>query len=1047
MTTTLDDAPEQARATAAPPRAWGRLLLALAIFVLVVLAAAWLQRRTIAREFVDRELRRRGVAAEYHIEQLSPWRQRLTDVVIGNSRDPDLTADWIEIGTSLLPWRAEVLEVRAGRVRMKARIAGGKLSLGAIDRLLPPSSGKPLALPHVKLDVADLRLRLDSGHGVIEVALAGRGLLDDGFAGKARLSAPRLDLAGCSASGLAGALDVRIAKARPTLAGPLSASRLDCADVHVAAPRLTVQATLGAALDSWAGAADVAVAGLETAGRQVSGVSGRVSFDGGAKGTRGRLALRSGRFAAPEVSGGALQIAGEYRQAPGGLDYRGTLVAQSASLPAALRARVAGYRTAGQATPLAPIVARLAQSAADAAARFDASAGLSFGISSAGIRYSVPRLALVTTSGAHLSFDRGRGITSGNASPRVDGTLVLRGGGMPETILRLSQKPGDDRLRGIGFVRSYAASGAALSLARIAVALGRDGGTLQTVATLSGRLANGRIEGLTLPLDARWRGQSVTLNPDCVTLRYQRIALAGAVLAPGSVAACPIGGAMVAISPGAFGGGIRLVRPELTGQIGASALLLGLAEARVDFARRSFAGSGARVRLGGERVTRLDVDSLTGSFGARIAGTFAGLGGQIGAVPLMISGAAGNWQMRDSALSLGGKFQLSDAATPPRFHPLASDDAELRLADNQIVATAGLKTPTGVPVARVEIRHDLGKGRGTAALRVAGLRFAEGGLQPSDLTPLTFGVIADVVGSVEGQGDIAWTADGVTSTGRFGTRAMDLAAAFGPVLGLATDVQFTDLLNMRTAPGQLATTAEINPGVPVRDGNIRFHLLDSQRVQVEGARWPFAGGELVLEPTLLDFSQSRERRMTFQVIGADAALFLKEMAFDNLDATGTFDGTLPMTFDEKGGRIEGGSLRARSGGSLAYVGEISQRDVGFWGNMAFQALKALDYRSLTIDMNGPIAGDMVTEIRFAGVSQGKGTKSNFVLRRLARLPFVFNVRISAPFKQLLDSVQSWYDPNRLIERNLPALLQEQEGSGGEADAKPPVQPRESEKLR
>jgi hypothetical protein len=232
----------------------------------------------------------------------------------------------------------------------------------------------------------------------------------------------------------------------------------------------------------------------------------------------------------------------------------------------------------------------------------------------------------------------------------------------------------------------------------------------------------------------------------------------------------------------------------------------------------------------------------------------------------------------------------------------------------------------------------------------------------------------------------------------------------------------------------------------VRNGTIRFRLLDSQRVEVEGARWPFAGGELVLEPTILDFSERRERRMTFRVIGADAARFLQEMEFENLDATGTFDGTLPMIFDAAGGRIEGGTLRARSGGSIAYVGELSQRDLGFWGDMAFQALKSLDYRNLAIDMNGPLAGEMVTEIRFSGVSQGKGTKSNFLLRRLAKLPFVFNVRVSAPFHQLLDSVQSWYDPNRLIERNLPSLLEEQDKSGGETGTKP-VQPRESDELR
>jgi hypothetical protein len=413
----------------------------------------------------------------------------------------------------------------------------------------------------------------------------------------------------------------------------------------------------------------------------------------------------------------------------------------------------------------------------------------------------------------------------------------------------------------------------------------------------------------------------------------------------------------------------------------------------------------------------------------------------------VISGAAGAWEVRAAEFALTGKLTVSDAAAPARFNPLVSSDAELRLADGSILATAGLKSAAGVSVAKVDIRHDLANGRGAAAIEVPGLRFAEGGLQPADLTPLTFGVIADVNGTVEGKGEIHWSPEAVTSSGRFGTRAVDLAAAFGPVRGLATELRFSDLLNMRTEPGQVATIAEVNPGVPVTNGNLRFHLLDSQRVAIEGGRWPFAGGELLLEPTILDFSESRERRMTFRVIGADAALFLKEMEFDNLDATGTFDGTLPMIFDEKGGRIEGGSLRARAGGSVAYVGELSQRDLGLWGNMAFQALKALDYRSLTIAMNGPLAGDMVTEIRFSGVSQGKGTKSNFLLRRLAKLPFVFNVRVSAPFKQLLDSVQSWYDPNRLIERNLPALLQEQERSGGEPAATPPVQPRESEKLR
>ena len=42
------------------------------------------------------------------------------------------------------------------------------------------------------------------------------------------------------------------------------------------------------------------------------------------------------------------------------------------------------------------------------------------------------------------------------------------------------------------------------------------------------------------------------------------------------------------------------------------------------------------------------------------------------------------------------------------------------------------------------------------------------------------------------------------------------------------------------------------------------------------------------------------------------------------------------------------------------------------------------------------------------------------------LPFRFRITIKAPFRGLLDSAASFYDPKRLIQRNLPQLLEEQE---------------------
>ena len=125
----------RARPAGRKRRRWLRLSAALLGLLLIVFAAAWLQRRTIARDYVDRALARYGVAARYDIEQLSPWRQRLTGVVVGDPRSPDLTADWIEIRTAVSPWRAEVLVVRAGTVHLRAafraRATGDPLSAEA----------------------------------------------------------------------------------------------------------------------------------------------------------------------------------------------------------------------------------------------------------------------------------------------------------------------------------------------------------------------------------------------------------------------------------------------------------------------------------------------------------------------------------------------------------------------------------------------------------------------------------------------------------------------------------------------------------------------------------------------------------------------------------------------------------------------------------------------------------------------------------------------------------------------------------------------------
>lgn len=1044
-----DDTDAEVRRRDAAARAVRRRRLAAALLVLAAasVSTVWLQRRTIAQGFVDRELARRGVPARYTIAQLSPWRQRLTNVSIGDPRNPDLTADWIELRTAFYPWRAELLVAKAGTVRIKGRIVDGALSLGALDRLMPPPSGKPFSLPRLNVEVADAQLRLASDAGLVVFGLRGKGLLTDGFAGTVRARSEQLMLGNCALSGVNAEMQVRIRKSAPSLTGPVAAQQLACGEMQVAQPRGDVRATLDASLAAWRGDALLALASLHSTYGILGHSSGRLDFAGDRTRTTGALTFEAAGGSTDAVRAQTVQAVGRY--AVGAvLAFDGRLGVQDAAVSRLIPSQLDRYRKATAGTPLGPLAARFTLALDAARRRFDGSATVGIATRGSGATIRVNAVDIAARSGARLRFtgEHGAVLDFPKGAVALAGQLSLGGGGMPGLALDLLQRPGSDQLQGTGTLRPYAAGGARLALANLYFVVRGSAGVVDTVATLSGPLGSGRVDDLSMPLIARWNGPNVLVNPGCETLAVGRITASGMVLRGHRQRLCPMGPAMLAWNGRGLTGGVRAGAIALLGSMGSNPLSLAASTAQVDVARQAFDLTGVTVRMGLERPTRLDIGQLRGAFGSTLGGSFDALGGQIGAVPLVLSQGKGTWELADGGLALLGSFRLADAEPSRRFEPLLAPAGRLTLQGGRVEAQADLVgTKRPVEVAKVSITHDLGKGEGQALLDVPGIRFKTDGLQPIELTPLTLGVVADVDGTVAGSGKIAWNSETVTSTGRFTATNVALAAAFGPVQGLNTEIHFTDLLNVQSAPGQVAKVTEINPGVPVRDGVFRYQLLDSRRVRVEGARWPFAGGELVLEPTTLDFNEAGKRRMTFQVRGVDAALFLKEMAFDNLDATGTFDGTLPMIFDETGGRIEGGELRARKGGHIAYVGEVSREDLGTWGNMAFQALKSLDYRNLAIRMNGPLAGEMITDISFSGLSQGQGAKSNFLIRRLAKLPLVFNVRINAPFRQLLDSVQSWYDPRRLIERNLPALIEEQKRAQdtGQTGVQPSVQPAES----
>ena len=1028
-------------------RRWPRVLAVLAGLLALALLGLWLARKPLARGEIDRVLGEARVPGRYTIADLGLGRQRLTNVVIGDPARPDLVADWLETRTAWSFRGPYLAGVRGGRVRVRARWAEGRLSLGAIDRLLPKGdAGRPFSLPALDLDVADLRARIDTPWGVVGAKLTGQGRLDGGFQGRLALVARRLgqDCAVERPEAVWGVRTVAAGPLRPArveLEGSTQGAGLACAGARTGYWNAngTTTATLGER-PGWALRQDLAATDLRHPLASARALAGRINLASSDR-LAGALDLTARDVRSAGVRAASATLEGDIRGGPDGQGFAGDLrLAQADARGVAPR-----FAQAANGTPLDPILAGLDAALTRAAASFDARATVAVDRRADGIRAQLIGGAVEAASGARVALVEGPG-----AELRPDGRITFAGavtasgGGLPGLTARLRLDP-DGASDGLVRLEAYAAGDARLALTPVRFSGGGGSWRVTTDAELSGPLPDGRVEGLRLPIDARWRDGTVSLAQGCLPVGWRSFTLSGLHLDPGALRLCPTNGPLLSARGGTLRGAARLGATRLTGRLGASPLALTVAGADLRLAERGFLLRDLTARLGATaRPTLLSVTSLQGSVRPEgVAGRFAGAGGRIGAVPLVMTDAVGDWRFRQGVLSLNGGLTVSDAQTErPRLRPLPVRDVALTLRGPLIEATGSALAPTdGRRVADLRIVHNLTRGAGSADIAVPGLLFDKQ-LQPDQLTPLTFGVIADVRGTVTGEGRISWTPEGVASSGVFRTAGTDLAAAFGPVTGLAGEIRFTDLLALVSAPGQRVTVKSINPGVPVTDGVVTFQTLANSRVQVDGARWPFAGGALTLDPTLLDFSGPAERRLTFHVAGADAGKFLQTFEFDNLNATGVFDGTLPMIFDANGGRIRDGRLTVRpDGGTIAYVGELSRKNLGFWGNYAFDALKSLRYRSLDIVMNGPLAGEMLTEVRFAGVTQGEGAKSNFLIRRLQRLPLVFNVRIRAPFRGLLDATASFYDPKRLIQRNLPELIERQNQGRN-----PAIQPPASETV-
>ncbi|HET9810768.1 MAG TPA: YdbH domain-containing protein, partial [Sphingomicrobium sp.] len=908
----------------------------------------------------------------------------------------------------------------------------GRVSWGQIDKLLPPPSGRPFSLPDVSVDIADSSIALATPWGPLGFAVQGNGNLTGGFKGRFVSSSPRLVTGNCAIETVRGSAAIEIKARQPHVVGPITADHFACpkSRFSIVEPRLEIDSRFGEAFDSFDAKARIISRVLTAGDNGLAALNGRMTLIGDPTDARGEVNLAAQRSRLGTIAADRTRVIGKYRLSTtkGSLIMVGQYSADGASLAPSMIAGLTQALKATKATPIGPVAEAMGNAISRSASQFNVAGGLRL-VNFPG--YGAARVTdadVRTVTGGHARIFGGKGVTYywPTGALRFDGTIDMAGGGLPSGTVTLHQAR-NGAISGVGNFRPYTVDGSRLSLSTLRFEGQPNGATrFSTVANLTGKFPGGIVRDLNLPITGRvGPNGALIVGSECMVVSFDYLKMQQLQIGRTRLPVCPTGAAIIAQSPGgALHVGGRISNPALTGRLGSAPMRLKASS--ILLSQSGFDGSDVALRLGqSDSPVVLNAETLRGAFTKSGAtGTLTNADAVIANVPLKMTDIDGRWSFAGSRLEIDGSLFVNDREDPPRFYPLKSDDVHFVLADNKITTTGTLVHPySGTRVTDVSIDHDLDSGAGHADLDVPGITFGQA-LQPEELTRLTEGVVALVQGTVRGHGRIDWAGSGeVTSTGDFSTQNMDLAAPFGPVKGLTTSVHFTDLLGLESAPGQIAAARSINPGILVENGVIRYQLLPNQLVKIERGEWPFMGGRLILRETILNFGRPAPKRLTFELVGFDAKQFIDSLGFSGIEITGTFDGVLPMIFDDEGGRIVGGRLDSRPpGGEFSYNG--TKPDAGMVAGLAFDLLSNIRYQSMVVRLDGDLAGEFATRFEINQVSLGDrgGFLAGLVRGAFRKVPLKVNLNVSGPFRSIIQMAKGFKDPTAVIAPVMPFPL-------------------------
>lgn len=938
-----------------------RVWLAVFATIAIVLVVAAVFRLTLAEAAVRRALAASGFPeAEFRVATFGLNEASVRELSLG----PDLPT----AGRVALSYRP--LDLLLGSIK-SIRIEDAAASLDGLrttmDRLRAPTGDETTPSPEPSLpetQIAAARILLDdpvwgAGEAVIDGeaamrrgALTARFIIDldaDWASGRATIETETLDAAAAPIIDLNGRIEAELAPLGALLGAPISAGRATTSVSGRGSVEFGDAATLAELLAAFDGSATIAVDASEIAARLAETADGPVSIEAGAATLRLALAAADGAARATLVE-------------------PARLTAERATVPAAWAIGPAPTGAIG------PIDLRLS-------VEEDGAALLSL------VATEDDVVSLDAAPHAALTLGAGEAPATARLAARIDASgddarALLEGAG---AWLRL-----DAEAWRVGAVSSIDAQlDAALEIANAGRTASFSGGgaasgdvDVSLGAAIDGFAVAGPIDGaltVTEAFDglASWRLALRSTDDDPASLAIDRLAIPDIAATRSET--------RVAVDAAALAGdanGLTLQTAGTLAPVDASA-----PEGREAIRFDQIAGAfsldltlPADGPISG-RLQASDAALVAPEIGVALSDVEAD-------VPISIGD-----RRREGAVSA----RLADLARPARFAParltldIVGEGPEWR--GDGAARIASLRAP-------IAARYDAGAARGRARLGPTTLAFADGRLQPGDLSP-AFGR------GVSATGDATLSATLRTAPGRPIDGAADLAIdrlslrlPAGSVDRLSGAIALTALNPPATDGAAMFSADRVVVGAPLNDVEARVAIepaAGGAAARIEWFSGAMAGGRVVIEDAAIPLSDA-PFAFAVDVQSVDFARLIEEWSISGLKGEGVLSGRLPI-------RVGGGDVVVQDGAIAAEGPGVVQVD---WGDarqplasqgqqvdLLVRALEDFRYETLSIGVERPLAGELGLAVSMGGANPTV----------LDGHPFQFNINLEGELEKILAAIR------------------------------------------